>query len=77
MVKKYSEYCRARNQVRGKIKKKYELTLAAYAKSNPKAIWRYMNSKTKTREGITHINIDPTNDKSRLTQSDKEKADVS
>ena len=35
-----------------------------------------MNSKTKTREGIPHMTIDQTNDKSRLTQSYKEKADV-
>ena len=68
--KKYSEYCRARNQVRAltwKIPKKYELDLATDAKSNPTAIWKYMNSKTKTREGIPNMNIDPTNDKSRLT----------
>ena len=32
-----------------------------------------MNSKTKNREGVSDLNIDP---KSRLTDSDKEKADV-
>ena len=35
-----------------------------------------MNSKTKNREGVSDINIDPKDPKSRLTDSDREKADV-
>ena len=77
--KRYTEYCRARNQVRAltrKLQKQFEVNLAHDAKTNPKAVWKYMNSKTKTREGVSDLNIDPTDDKSRLTISDKEKADV-
>ena len=73
---RYNEYCRVRNQVRTltrKLKKQFELNLATAAKSNPKAIWKYMNSKTKTREGVPDLNIDPTDVKSRLSRSDKEK----
>ena len=45
--------------------------LAIDAKSNPKAVWKYMNSKTKTRECVSDLNINPHDDKSRLTNSDK------
>ena len=34
-----------------------------------------MNSKTKYREGVSDLNIDPNDLKSRHTDSDKEKAD--
>ena len=70
-------YYRARNQVRAvtrKLQLQFKVNLAHDAKTNPKAVWTYMNSKTKTREGVSSLNIDPTDDKSRLTISDK--ADV-
>ena len=35
-----------------------------------------MNFKTKNREGVSDLNIDPNDSKSRLTDSDREKADV-
>ena len=35
-----------------------------------------MNSKTKNREGVSDLNTDPKDPKSRLTDSDREKADV-
>ena len=46
----YTELCKARNQVRKMttLKKQFEMRLAS--KSNPKAIWKYINSKTKTRD---------------------------
>ena len=77
--KHYAEYCSVRNQVRAvtrKLQKQYKLKLAKYAKSNPKAVWKYMNSKTKTRECVSDLNIDPQDDKSRLTNCDKEKAEI-
>ena len=73
----YAKYCRVRNQVRAvtrKLQKQYELKLAKYAKSNPKAVWKeYMNSKTETTWCVSNLNIDPQDDKSRLTNCDKEK----
>ena len=51
-----------RNQVRAvtrQLQKQYELKLAKYAKSNPKAVWKYMNSKTKTPECVSDLNFDP------------------
>ena len=71
--KYYTEYCRARNQVRKlkrTIQKEFEMKLATEAKTNPKAVWKYMNSKTKNREGVSDLNIDPKDPKSRLTDSD-------
>ena len=35
-----------------------------------------MNSKTKTRECVSDFNIDPQDDKSRLTNWDREKAEI-
>ena len=70
--KHYAEYCRVRNQVRAvtrKLQKQYELKLA-------KAVWKYINSKTRTRECVSDLSIDPQDDKSRLTNCDKEKADI-
>ena len=52
------------------------MKLATEAKTNPKAVWKYMNSKTKNQEGVSELNTDPKDLKSRLTDSDKEKADV-
>ena len=77
--KYYTEYRRARNQVRKltrRIQKEFEMKLATESKTNPKAGWKYMNSKTKNREGVSDLNIDLTYPKSRLTNSDWEKADV-
>ena len=52
------------------------MKLATEAKTNPKAVWKYMNSKTKNREGVSDLNTDPKDPKSRLTDSDREKADA-
>ena len=76
--KYYTEYCRARNQVcklTRRIQKEFEMKLATEAKTNPKAVWKYMNSKTKNREGVSDLNTGPKDPKSRLTDSDREKAD--
>ena len=78
-MKYYTEYCRARNQVRKltrRIQKEFELKLATEAKTNPKAVWKCMNSKTKNWEGVSDLNIDPKDPKSRITDSGREKADV-
>ena len=50
------------------------MKLAAEAKSNPKAIWKYIKSKTKTRVGVSELNTAPADPTSKLTTSDKEKA---
>ena len=63
----YAEFCKARNQVRKmtrKLQKQFEMKLAAEAKSNPKAIWKYINSKT--RVGVSELNTDPADPTSKL-----------
>ena len=52
------------------------MKLTKEAMSKPSAVWKYMNSKTKNREGVSDLNIHPNDPKSRLTDSDREKADV-
>ena len=49
------KYNKVRNQVKNltnKLKRKYEQTLSSNAKKNPKAIWKYIKAKSKTRTGI-------------------------
>ena len=58
-----------------RIQKEFEVKLATEAKTKPK-VWKYMNSKTKNQVGVSDLNIDPTDPKSRLADSDREKADV-
>ena len=41
------------------------MKLPSEAKSNPKAVWKYMNYKTKNQEGISDLNIDPNDPKCR------------
>ena len=55
---------------------KFEKSLAKEAKTNPKKIWKYINSKSKIRTGIGDINIDPSDEKSLTTNNDEEKAQI-
>ena len=77
----YDAYCRQRNQVRAltrKIQKEFEKNIAANAKKNPKKFWQYAKSKTKTKTGVSDLEM-PGSDGgngNRTTQSDKEKAEV-
>ena len=78
-IKKKHRLCKARNQLRKmtiNLKKQFEMRLASESKSNPKAIWKYINSKTKTRDIVHELNVDPDDTTYRLTKSDREKADV-
>ena len=72
-------YNKARNRVKSainKLKKEFEKSLAKEAKTNPKKIWKYINSKSKIRTGIGDINIDPFDEKSLTTNNDEEKAQI-
>ena len=72
-------YNKARNKVKGaieKLRKEFEKSLAKEAKTNPKKLWKYINSKSKIRPGIGDINIDPSDEKSPTTNNDEEKAQV-
>ena len=60
------QYNRIRNQVRRltrNIIKEYERGLARNAKTNPKAIWTYINLKSKTKESIGNLLKDPSKQK--------------
>ena len=59
-----------------KLKKEFEKSLAKEAKTNPKKIWKCINSKSKIRTGIGDINIDPSDEKSLTTSNDEEKAQI-
>ena len=58
------------------ITNEYEKKIARNAKEDPKAIWRYINSKSKTKEGIGNLLQDPTDKNSKIVETDKEKAEV-
>ena len=54
-------------------RKNIEKDIAKKAKKNPKQFWKYVNSKTKTRQGISQLYMP---DKDKLTENDSEKADT-
>ena len=71
----YNLYVRARNQVNWQVKKakkQKELKIAREAKLNPKAFFKYVNSKIKIKEGVSNL---IKNDGS-VTKSDEEKAET-
>ena len=73
------EYNKVRNQVKRdmrKMKEKFEKKLAMEAKDNPKAVYKYINEKSKTKHGITELHIDPKNDNSPTTDKDSVKAQI-
>ncbi len=55
-----------------KLTRQYERDLIKGVKKNPKAFWKYAQSKTKSRSGINDLEKGD----GGLTQSDEEKADV-
>ena len=74
-----AEYNKVRNQVKtatNKLKKKHEKNLAMNAKKNPKAIWKYIKSKSKTRSGIGELLTDQTDQNSEKTDDDQQKAEI-
>ncbi len=73
------EYNKMRNKVKRemrKLRKKFEQNLAKEAKSNPKAIWRYINGQSRTRKGLGELHVNPADENSRLTDCDDEKAQI-
>ena len=46
------------------------------AKKNPKAIWKYIKSKSKTRSGIGELLTDQTDQNSEKTDDDQQKAEI-
>jgi hypothetical protein len=73
------EYNKVRNQVRKltrKARREFEKGISAQSKSNLKMIWRYINSKSKTRAGIGDLFTDPSDNKSEVTSDDRDKANI-
>ena len=74
----WKKYWKVRNKV-GNIRsarKDFEIKIADYVKENPKKIFAYMKYKIKSRQGIGDICIDSEDSKSKVTQNDKEKANI-
>ena len=76
--KKYQEYIKMRNQVKGLVRKaKANMEeIAKNAKINPKKFWQYANSKRKTESGISELKYKKENGEENKTSTDKEKAEV-
>ena len=75
----WKKYCRTRNKVKSmsrNARKAFEQKIAQESKENPKKIFAYINSKTKTRQGIGDICVDPDNPKSKVTSDDQVKANI-
>jgi len=73
--KDYQEYVQARNMAKSEMRRAvrdYEKEIAKRAKSNPKAFYRYVNSKTKSHEKIPDLKGDDGN----TITNNKDKAEV-
>lgn len=72
------EYTKARNMVTKlmrQAKRKFESGVAEKSKTNPKAFWRHVNGKLKTRVGVSPL-LENEKDKDSMKFSDKEKANI-
>ena len=49
-----------------RARKAYEENIAKIAKENSKKLWSYINSKSKRRDGIPDLSIDPENAKAEF-----------
>ena len=70
----YTTYSRARNQARWecrKAKKQFERCISTEAKKNPKAFYKYVNSKTKTTTGVSNLKTE-----TGMATTDQEKAEA-
>ncbi|XP_069119010.1 uncharacterized protein [Argopecten irradians] len=77
-MRKYNEYVKARNKVKTlvrKFKKCLEKDIAKDVKTNPKKFWRYANSKTKSKSGITELHI-KCGKELTIAHSDQDKANA-
>ena len=73
------EYNSVRNKVKSavnKLKRNYERNLAKKAKKNPKEVFRYINSKAKSKVGLQELHVDPNDDKSEVTDDNRKMADI-
>ena len=73
------DYNRIRNKVKkltAKARKKFERGLASNAKTNPKMIWSYINSKSKINIGVGDLHLDPSDKNSPTTKQDQAKANI-
>ena len=71
-------YIRARNKVTKLLrqaKRKFESDVAAKSKTNPKAFWRHVNNKLKTKVGVSPL-LEDDNNKQSIKFSDIEKANI-
>ena len=59
------------------FRKQKEKIISMDVKKNPKAFWKYISVKTKTRSGITVLHCDPNDESSRLINNDSHKANCS
>ena len=77
--KTYLEYYRVRNKVKNMItyfRKQNERNISMDINKNPKAFWKYISMKTKTKSDITALYCDPIDESSRLTNNDIQKSNL-
>ncbi len=76
---KHREFCKARNKVTKltrNLRREFEKKLAKESKHNPKAVWKYIHSKSKVKEDVSDLYTDPTDINSPTTSDNKQKANI-
>ena len=74
----YREFCKARNKVKKLIRKERkekEREIAETAKTNSKNFWKYVNSKRKTKSGVSALHTKKDN-LTCIASKDNQKAEV-
>ena len=74
--KKYNKVRNKAGKLVKRARKNYEKNLAKEAKANPKKVWKYINLKSKVKEGIGELCKDVNDPKSTKTNNDREKANI-
>ncbi|XP_062615417.1 uncharacterized protein LOC134277148 [Saccostrea cucullata] len=75
---KHREYCKARNKVKRltrKERKEKERQVAESAKTNNKNFWKYVNSKRKSKSGVSELH-EKTSKGTFVASKDQDKAEV-
>ena len=75
---KHREYCKARNKVKWltpRDQKEREKQVAESAKTNSKNFWKFVNSKRKTKTGVSELH-DKSESGTFIASSDGDKAEI-
>ncbi len=76
---RHRDFCKLRNKVTKMTRnqrREFEKKLAKESKTNPKAVWKYIHSKSRVKEDVSDLYTDPNDVNSPTTSNSKKKANL-